>query len=519
MELVKYNISINYENVIKEKKAKIYTYNNINFFVVNERIYELKSGLFTNFKSFERIRDNFSKIQDAVLRLPDEKIINRINPTYTVPLEKYRTLGQRIHDFAQRTDVDTMENFLVFRSYAINKDTGEIISKDEFESDYIECYRCGEYHHIDSMIQSHDTENYFCESCSDNLYKCTICDNYFEHRIAEHSEGHACNYCLEYRDLNICNNCNMLTDSWDDNGLCPDCQDESNYNRESLSSKRILENTNNIYPYNYTYGIEIETSTSKGKHNFSGTFIQTEDGSINGYEYVSPDFKKTAGDKYGMSGDYGIEITKEFCKNLADAGIDSNKECGLHIHLGTTLRYIDYRKIMYVFKNFEESILYKMLPPSRKTGSWSLPFPLSFEEIERITNEEKFLRAYYMDDASPIVRIKEKQKSGKYPSSGNLGQQSRYLGLNLHSYLYRGTIEFRYHSGTVKEEKIINWLYILSIMLSYAQNNGFKKIKKEMQGNQLNFFMELIDRSKFSDNIKSELKAYIVRRIAKFAGQ
>ena len=42
---------------------------------------------------------------------------------------------------------------------------------------------------------------------------------------------------------------------------------------------------------------------------------------------------------------------------------------------------------------------------------------------------------------------------------------SRYHGLNLHARFYLGTIEFRYHSGTLNSEKIINWVKICNSII------------------------------------------------------
>lgn len=48
--------------------------------------------------------------------------------------------------------------------------------------------------------------------------------------------------------------------------------------------------------------------------------------------------------------------------------------------------------------------------------------------------------------------------------------KDRYFGLNFNSHFFRGTIEFRYHSGTVNAKKILNWVKFLHYAMDWATN-------------------------------------------------
>lgn len=73
-----------------------------------------------------------------------------------------------------------------------------------------------------------------------------------------------------------------------------------------------------------------------------------------------------------------------------------------------------------------------------------------------------------------VVNGKEKkvfqEKTDKYNGA-------RYTGLNIHSFFYRGTIEFRHHSGTVNADKAKNWGMICAAIIEYAAKFSMRDIK------------------------------------------
>ena len=48
---------------------------------------------------------------------------------------------------------------------------------------------------------------------------------------------------------------------------------------------------------------------------------------------------------------------------------------------------------------------------------------------------------------------------------------TRYLKLNLQSYLKYGTVEFRQHSGSTKFSKIKNWILICARLVEFSKQN------------------------------------------------
>ena len=54
----------------------------------------------------------------------------------------------------------------------------------------------------------------------------------------------------------------------------------------------------------------------------------------------------------------------------------------------------------------------------------------------------------------------------------------RWDGFNLHGYFFRGAVELRYHSGTVKYEKIFNWMVLNMAIIKFAMQARIQKFQR-----------------------------------------
>lgn len=152
---------------------------------------------------------------------------------------------------------------------------------------------------------------------------------------------------------------------------------------------------------------------------------------------------------------------QETCALLAKAEAKTDKSCGLHIHIGN--HPADYHYIIAVcefMRKFEPDI-YSMLPPSRKSNSYCMKMDSRFWEqthdLRTLKNLEGLKTNFY--------------GQGNLSNAKSHGNGKRYYGCNIHSLFYRGTIEFRYHSGTVEPQKIINWQKMADGIFSFVQAN------------------------------------------------
>lgn len=148
----------------------------------------------------------------------------------------------------------------------------------------------------------------------------------------------------------------------------------------------------------------------------------TTDGSC-GYELVSPP----------LVGEAGIEEVRTAAKALVAAGVTVNRQCGLHVHVdGAGLTVDEIKSVFERYADFEHRID-AFMPYSRRENN----------------NFYCGSMAPYRDALSrPMQNVQE---------LANI-ISSRYVKLNIQSYLRYGTIEFRQHSGTTNASKISNWI-------------------------------------------------------------
>jgi hypothetical protein len=99
-----------------------------------------------------------------------------------------------------------------------------------------------------------------------------------------------------------------------------------------------------------------------------------------------------------------------------------------------------------------------MMPMSRRDGRWAKRIPMSRESILNICDDYDFVDSWY-------------SAWGVEPSYEKYNH-SRYCGMNMHSRIINGSIEFRYHSGTINRNKIINWITICQAIVDTGRLLG-----------------------------------------------
>jgi Putative amidoligase enzyme len=206
-------------------------------------------------------------------------------------------------------------------------------------------------------------------------------------------------------------------------------------------------------PSTNTFGIEIEcympagttcaaaarlVSASTGlpmsfvgyDHHRSENWKVVTDGSLhggNGMEFVSPP----------LEGEAGLEQVAKVCRAIVAAGGTVNHHCGLHVHVGMRRQTAaEIKSILEVYNRYEP-VLDMVMPPSRRGSSNVF--------CKSLNDDIRSVRA--LNDVSEIVRHFQRR----------YGSSARYFKVNVQSLTRHGTIEFRQHSGTIDETKVVNW--------------------------------------------------------------
>lgn len=182
-------------------------------------------------------------------------------------------------------------------------------------------------------------------------------------------------------------------------------------------------------------------------------------------------------------GDYWVDLITDVCRALSYAKGWVNERAGCHMHVDCRdYQYLDLAKALRILGCVEAG-LYAMIPAQRSHSEsycqyWCNNYLKALRSAEdRIkpdTDERKtslyyraaILRAFYGHSGKEHVNSVARSK----------GHMGRYRGVNLHSFLYRGTIEFRMPPGMVLPDNIINWGMLLANILDVAKHRSMAEI-------------------------------------------
>lgn len=337
-----------------------------------------------------------------------------------------------------------------------------------------------------------------CEGCYDsNYFTCNACD-YME----SNSNSIHCDGCYEY----LCEGC------WDEH----DCGEEDvplanvytrRNNRNYNSSARCTRNYEPRLKF-----FEGEENPLFGSQRFVGTEIEAEEGTFN-YEELLKDLPKSTamvsdGSVCGVEintppaqGKALVDIITKACEALKKHNYKSTTKCGVHVHIDSRDFRDNHKKIIQLIKTYyaTEDLLFSMLPPSRWNSTYCKRLSQNwlYDSFKK-KNVEADKAWYKTEDVRRIAEAK-RSKWGE-----------RYYGLNVHSLFFRGTIELRYHSGTLNPDKILKWVAINLrifewVMKSYDEETIKKLYDMETGYEKFRFFIKTF-------NLSNELANYMEKR-------
>lgn len=150
-------------------------------------------------------------------------------------------------------------------------------------------------------------------------------------------------------------------------------------------------------------------------------------GDVGGAEIVSPI----------MVGLGEIEALQAIIREVRGTGAKSASEhnCGIHVHVGAKdMNAWDVVKLARIASKVEP-MLTDALRIDPRRGEYCKPVPVAFAEGATSAMSAEEVKALWYRTAG-----------GSYVSRYD---RSRYHGVNLNSYFFRGTVEFRYFNGTL----------------------------------------------------------------------
>lgn len=176
------------------------------------------------------------------------------------------------------------------------------------------------------------------------------------------------------------------------------------------------------------------------------------------------------------SGEKWVEMVTEVATELRAIGGRANWSCGTHIHVDATKNFgwWDMRRLVRLYAKVEPG-MYDIIDPSRRKSTYAIPCGAKLESYFKKSEANPTITPH-----SKIRKFKEAVSMGMYgvdakslsnsSYTASKGHSSRYMALNLHSWFYRGTVEFRHSHGITHPEKIINWGLMCASIIDSAAN-------------------------------------------------
>ena len=189
-----------------------------------------------------------------------------------------------------------------------------------------------------------------------------------------------------------------------------------------------------------------------------------------------------------LKGQEGLDELEKVCQTLQLLGCEVNRTCGIHIHHDVTniVRESDsvakkFITNLVLFCAKYENIIYKLVSPSRIDGrGYSIPVRRTFfsrGELSRVfQNDPLSVTNVKSGLVNKVVRIvNDKVMNTRL-------QTNRCCGLNLMNIWSRGSVEFRYHNGSLNFEKIKSWIVVTNAIVNSVETTNFVKLSNVPNG-------------------------------------
>lgn len=173
-----------------------------------------------------------------------------------------------------------------------------------------------------------------------------------------------------------------------------------------------------------------------------------------------------------VSGNDLPRMIKEYTRWAAVCAPIVNSTCGMHVHVdGRALDSFAMRRLLRLYRILEPTF-YSLVAENRRTNNNSKPigedqwahWDAAWEHSVPGRIKEQILLGVYVPPARHLepdyrpATIRELVEVTSRHRGNNGVVPNRYRSLNVHSWFYRGTLEFRQHEGCVDPIRIQNWM-------------------------------------------------------------
>ena len=168
-----------------------------------------------------------------------------------------------------------------------------------------------------------------------------------------------------------------------------------------------------------------------------------------------------------------IPTIQEILRRLRKSGAKSNDSCGIHIHIDGANHNAKSLKNVVNFMCSRQDLIYEALQVQSNRITYCKK--ICPELLAKIKSSKNISRAdietaWY----SPVNHGFTGSRDGHYNST-------RYQCLNLHSYFYRGTVEFRMFNSTTHAGELKSYIQFCLAVSAWAIESNEKIVFKKIQ--------------------------------------
>ncbi len=183
-----------------------------------------------------------------------------------------------------------------------------------------------------------------------------------------------------------------------------------------------------------------------------------------------------------------IETIQEILRRLRKAGAKVNDSCGIHVHVDGANHNAKSLKNVVNFMCSRQDLIYEALQV--KNGRMTYCKKVCPDLLAKIKTTKNITRAdietaWY----SPVNHGYSGSRDGRYNST-------RYQCLNLHSYFYRGTVEFRLFNSTTHAGELKAYIQFCLAVSAWAIESTdkilFKKINHYTPGQKVTIMKNVL---------------------------
>lgn len=183
------------------------------------------------------------------------------------------------------------------------------------------------------------------------------------------------------------------------------------------------------------------------------------------------------------SGDFFLAQISDICQGLKLSKAWVDQRAGAHTHIDAhDLGYLGISRVMRLVACLEPAF-FMLIPEARRKSQYCGFYTPKY--LQAIHNADALTAEFPPNDRRRIVKYRDAITQTLYGSTGmatvqdartSKGGGNRYRAVNLHSWFYRGTLEFRMPPGTIYESNIVNWGLMLANIVEIGATYEHRKL-------------------------------------------